>query len=83
MSPEIVAKLHEDVPEFKALIKYLSGKALELNNLADIKSTAATDIAVEVLARQRAHAKIVEILGDLYTVDKPASAAGANKDFVV
>lgn len=82
MNPTSVAELSKSA-HFRELQQYLAGKALELNSLADIKVASAEMAAVEVMARQRAYAKLVEILGDL--IDQPKKEGGlpASREYAV
>lgn len=65
MSPQTIKKLQENIPELRELIAFLTAEAEELNVIADIHLTSPTEIALEVLARQRAYKTIKDILSPL------------------
>lgn len=65
MKPETVTKLLGDFPETQELLAYIAAQAESLNLISDIKVEnmhGHTDMAIEVLARQRAYEKLFAIL---------------------
>lgn len=83
MNPTLAKKLMSKVPELKDFIAFLSEEALKLNKLDDIKLTEPKEIAIEVLARQRAYEVIVKILDPLVNIQEINPMGSSNKDFVV
>lgn len=65
MNPATIKKLLENVPELRELIEFINSEVKKLNDLSDIKLTDDREIAVEVLARQRAIETLERILEPL------------------
>lgn len=82
MHPDTVKKLN-DSDEFRELQRYLAEKALELNYLGDIALKDSNEIAVEVLARQRAYEKLTQILRDFVPQNTIAGGAGNMREYTV
>lgn len=82
MDPAVAKRLLEH-PETEKLVIFLKGKTLELNNLHDIQALSENQIAIEVLARQRAYQKLVEILDPFLTADIHTLDESTMKDYVV
>lgn len=83
MNPQTAKKLMSDIPEMQEFVEFLSAKAQELNNLADIPHTSAENIALEVRGRWLAHEKLLEILHPLVTIDMHTSGENTMKEYVV
>lgn len=79
MNPETVKRLKADVPELRELITFLRLEVHKLNTLEGIEISnrnAVEDIALETMARIRAHQVLTTILEPL--IGSSADVAGIN-----
>lgn len=83
MNPRVVAKLSQEVPEYKEFVQYLAVEAEKLNTLADISLNAADEIAIEVKARKQAYVRLCAILSPLVVFSAPINSSLASSEYNV
>ena len=68
LDPKLAEKLMADVPEMREFIAFISEEADKLNQIGEIKLTTAPEIALEVLAKQKAYNTLQDILSPLLNI---------------